>query len=68
MFTDMEKWAEIRRRVLNHEISKRQACREYHLHWQTLRKILAGEEPPAFRQATPRAKVWPTTGSCGSSC
>ena len=56
----MEKWAEIRRRVLNHEISKRQACREYHLHWQTLRKILAGEEPPAFRQATPRAK--PTLG------
>jgi transposase len=52
----MEKWAEIRRRVLTGEISKRQACREHHLHWQTLRKILAGEEPPAFRQPAPRAK------------
>ena len=56
MFTDMERWAEIRRRVLNHEISKREACREYGIHWKTLRKILAHDEPPGFRQRQPRAK------------
>jgi len=40
VFTDMEQWAEIRRRVLTGEISKREACREYDLHWQTLKKVL----------------------------
>src|SRR4051812_20078222 len=52
----MEHWAEIRRRVLTGEISKREACREYELHWQTLKKILATEEPPPFRPKAPRAK------------
>lgn len=55
MYTDMEQWAEIRRRVLTNEISKRQACAEYQIHWRTLKKILEHEEPPPFRQA-PRAK------------
>ena len=40
MYTDMEQWAEIRRRVLNGEISKRGACAEYEIHWNTLKKIL----------------------------
>ena len=40
MFTDMETWAEVRRRVLAGEISKREACREYGLHWSPL------HEPP----------------------
>src|SRR3954465_1836420 len=52
----MEQWAEIRRRVLTGEISKREACREYDLHWQTLKKILAAAEPPPFRRKVPRAK------------
>src|SRR5262245_40129865 len=52
----MELWAEIRRRVLTGEISKREACREYDLHWQTLNKILANDEPPPFRPKAPRAK------------
>ena len=52
----MELWAEIRRRVLTGEISKREACRAYDLHWQTLKKILANEEPPPFRPKAPRAK------------
>jgi len=56
VFTDMEKWAEIRRRVLNREISKRAACREYDIHWETLDKILRFEEPPGYRQSTPRKK------------
>jgi hypothetical protein len=52
----MEIWAEIRRRVLTGEISKRQACVEYEIHWQTLRKILAHEEPPGFWAPALRAK------------
>jgi len=56
VLTDMEIWAEIRRRVLTGEISKRQACVEYEIHWQTLRKILAHEEPPGFRATAPRAR------------
>jgi transposase len=56
VFTDMEQWAEIRRRVLTGELSKREACREYGLHWQTLKKILAADEPPPFRPKVPRAK------------
>jgi transposase len=56
VLTDMEIWAEIRRRVLTGEISKRQACVEYEIHWQTLKKILAHEEPPGFRASAPRAK------------
>ncbi len=40
---DMEKWIEIRRRVLGGEISKRAACDEYDIHWDTLKKILTHE-------------------------
>lgn len=50
MFVNMELWAEIRRRVLTHEISKREACRRYEIHWSTLKKILTHEEPPGYRR------------------
>ena len=36
VITDMELWTEVRRRVLNGELSKRAACREYDICWQTL--------------------------------
>ena len=36
VFTNMEQWVEIRRRVLTGEISRREACAEYGLHWKTL--------------------------------
>lgn len=49
----MDHWAEIRRRVLTGEISKRQACREYDLHWVTLKKILSHEDPPGYRWSAP---------------
>ena len=50
----MQQWAEIRRRVLNGEISKRAARAEYDIHWETLQKILTYCEPPGYRRAKPR--------------
>lgn len=44
----MEMWTEVRRRVLTREITKRAACKEYGLHWTTLRKILEHVEPPGY--------------------
>lgn len=55
VFTDMELWAEIRRRVLTGEISKRAACREYEIHWGTLDKILSHTAPPGYRLTKPRS-------------
>src|SRR5262245_63188962 len=52
----MENWAEIRRRVLVDGLSKRAACREYDIHWDTLTKILNHPEPPPFRRAAPRPR------------
>jgi len=57
----MEIWVEVRRRVLAGELSKREACREYDLHWDTLKKILTHAEPPGYRLKRPRAK--PALGS-----
>ena len=56
MYTDMENWAEIRRRVLVDGLSKRAACREYDIHWDTLRKILDHPEPPGYRRTAPRPR------------
>src|SRR3954469_22637500 len=50
----MENWAEIRRRVLVDGLSKRAACREYEIHWDTLKKILDHPEPPGYRRTAPR--------------
>ena len=61
MFTDMEKWAEIRRRVLVDGLSKRAACRQYEIHWDTLAKILNHTELPPFRRAAPRPMPENTT-------
>ena len=56
MFTDMEKWSEIRRRVLVDGLSKRAACRAYDIHWDTLTKILEHPEPPGYRRTAPRPR------------
>ena len=56
MFTDMDNWAEIRRRVLVDGLGKRAACREFDIHWDTLTKILAHPEPPGYRRTKPRTK------------
>jgi transposase len=52
----MEIWTEIRRRVLAGELSKRAACREYDLHWDTLKKILGHVEPPGYRRSKPKPR------------
>ena len=54
MYTDMDNWAEIRRRVLADGLSGRAACREYRIHWKTLKKVLANPEPPGYRRTVPR--------------
>ena len=56
MFTDMEKWAEIRRPVKVENRSKRSVCREFSIHWDTLVKILGHTEPPGYRLSEPRHK------------
>jgi transposase len=52
----MQRWADIRRRVLVENVSKRQILRETGMHWRTLEKVLANPEPPAYRAPTPRAR------------
>jgi transposase len=54
VYTDMENWAEIRRRVLADGLSGRAACREYKIHWKTLKKILDNSEPPGYRRTKPK--------------
>lgn len=49
-------WSDIRRRVLTCQTSKRAICREYDIHWDTLKKILEHEEPPGYRKKQPRAR------------
>jgi transposase len=56
VYTDMENWAEIRRRVLVDGQSKRSVCREFDIHWDTLKKILDHPEPPGYRRTAPRPR------------
>ncbi len=52
----MEQWAEIRRRVLTGEATKRDILRETGMHWTTLKKILMYATPPGYRQTVKRQK------------
>jgi transposase len=52
----MDQWSEIRRRVLTGELTRRAACREYKVHWQTLEKMLAMVEPPGYRRKVPKPR------------
>jgi transposase len=56
VYTDMEMWRDIRRRILAEGEGKRQICREYGIHFKTLQKILEHPEPPGYRQSKPRGK------------
>lgn len=61
MYTDMDQWTDIRRRVLVEGVSKRQILRETRMHWTTLEKILGHAQPPGYRRAQPppRPKIGP---------
>jgi hypothetical protein len=54
VFTNMENWTEIRRRVLVDNQSKRFVCSEFDIHWETLKKILGHSQPPGYRRFGPR--------------
>ena len=54
MYTDMEQWEDIRRRVLKEGVSRRQIARETGMHHSTIRKILSHSSPPGYRQFIPR--------------
>ena len=56
MYTDMQWWTDIRRKVLVEHVSKRQIKAEYGIHTETLEKILAHSEPPGYRMGKPRPK------------
>jgi hypothetical protein len=60
----MEKWNEIRHRVLVEGASKRLVRREYGIGWETLNKILANPEPSGYRRQTdrPKSKLGPFVG------
>lgn len=61
MYTDMQQWTDIRRRVLREGVSKRQILRETGMHWTTLEKILSHSQPPGYQrqQAPRRPKIGP---------
>jgi len=52
----MELWTEIRRKVLVDGVSKRQALRQYGIHWETLQKVLGHSSPPGYRMREERPK------------
>jgi len=56
VYSDMEQWESIRRRVLVEHVSKRQILRETGMHWQTLEKILGHSTPPGYRARAAREK------------
>jgi hypothetical protein len=66
VFTDMDKWAEMRRRVLIDGLGKR-AAREYGIHYKTkrVRNGLGGGLRPAAGQEPPRPAAVPTLTVAG---
>ena len=68
MFTDMDEWVEIRRRVLVDGESKRSIVREFGIHWKTLQKVLAFSEPPGYRRRgdRPQPVIGPHLGVIAS--
>ena len=61
MFKDMDRWTEIRKKVMVEGVSKRQVMDEEGIHWETLKKVLAHSVPPGYRmsQERPQPKVGP---------
>ena len=53
----MQQWTEIRRKVLVDGVSKRQVCRDYHIAFETLQRILAHPAPPGYQMVAPRPRT-----------
>ena len=63
MFTNMQDWTEIRRKVLVEGVSKRQICRDYAIAFETLQKILSQSRPATGApHRGPRRRSDPTSG------
>ena len=48
---EMNEWYDIRKKVLNEGVSKRQVMREQGLGWATLKKILKHSKPDKYRMS-----------------
>ena len=64
MYTNMEDWIRIRKRVLVKGVSKRKILKETGMHWTTLEKVLAHDSPPGYRRSKPpvKRKIGPYLG------
>ena len=67
MYTDMERWIDIRRAVQVEGISKRAACERFSIHWDTLQRILENPVPPGYvrKQASQKSVIAPWLGRLG---
>ena len=63
----MQHWTDVRRAVLVEGISKREACRRFGIHWQTLQRMLAHPVPPGYQRLTKadRPVIGPWLGRLG---
>ena len=50
MYTDMQQWTDVRRAVMVEGVSKREACRRFGLHWDTLGRMLDHPAPPGYQR------------------
>jgi transposase len=57
----MDRWTEIRKKILVEGVSKRQVMEEEGIHWETLKKILSHSQPPGYRmyKERPQLKIGP---------
>lgn len=51
----MKLWTQVRQYVLVNGHSKREACRKFNLHWDTLKKMLAHPQPPGYTRSKPKS-------------
>jgi transposase len=60
----MDRWTEIRKKVLVEGVSKRQVMDDEGIHWETLQKILSHSQPPGYRMSKERKqpKIGPYLG------
>jgi transposase len=63
----MEQWTDVRRAVLVEGISKREACRRFCLHWDTLQRMLVHSAPPGYQRIgkVDRPVIGPWLGRLG---